>query len=446
MTLTQGRRLLAEICFPECKELLTFPILKKKSVSTLNNNYTASVLNLLFEFHEITFSFLFRRLDDLKFFTMHSLMGESAYLRLVLKSTRFLDSLSKKMHSSGILPSIREAARRIDSTGSKDQLVLFLLLTELNKQKVEKIQVDLDKLFAILEKSMSSQSREPLLTSTALLYLSSLMDDSSYISSCFEHKFKTSSEKLKPGQGSKIEFYNRLFAVLRKFLRLSDFDPKRFLLAEVCSFGFANFGAYDGAIKILLANLVFSSKKKEIFFDYLKGFTFHGVKEVMFYLFEKMTREFVLSLKGLVYLFSLIVELITNTKEHLLIIEALLKESRVKVILSFLNEDLFGASKTWPKKLGGHGVFDECLCNHVLKLLELLISGILRNNNKKYMKLLANQMKTFPNLMRSIMNVYLQSMGMSALSEDTSRTVNFKSTEYMKSKILPGRNREVSAP
>ena len=42
------------------------------------------------------------------------------------------------------------------------------------------------------------------------------------------------------------------------------------------------------------------------------------------------------------------------------------------------------------------------------------------------------------------MNVYLQSMGMSALSEDTSRTINFKSTEYMKSKILPGRNREVN--
>lgn len=423
--------------------MLTFPILKKKSVSTLNNNYSASALTLLFDFHEITFSLLFRRLDNLKFLSLHMLVAEPAYLRIILKSTRFIDSLAKKMKSSGIIPKIWNLAKRIDTLKPKDQLVLFLLLTELNKQKVERIQIDLDKLFSILDKSMSSQSREPLLTSTALLYLSSLMDDSSYISSCFNHKFSSFSDRLKPGQGSKLQFYNRLFAVLRKFLRLSDFDPKRFLLAEVCSFGFANFGAYDGAIKILLANLVFSSKKKEIFFDYLKGFTYHGVKEVMFFLFEKMKCEFVLSLKGLVYLFSLIVELITNTKEHLLIIEALLKESRVKVILSFLNEDLFGASKTWPKKLGGHGVFDECLCNHVLKLLELLISGILRNNNKKYMRLLANQMKTFPNLMRSIMNVYLQSMGMTALSEDTSRTINFKSTEYMKSKILPGRKREV---
>lgn len=413
-------------------------------MSTLNNNYSASVLTLLFDFHEITFTLLFRRLDDLKFFSMHTLVGESAFLRLVLKSTRFLDSLSKKMHSSGIVPKIKELSRKIDNINSKDQLVLFLLLTEMNKQKVEKVYIDLDKLFAILEKSMSSQSREPLLTSTGLLYLSSLMDDSAYISHCFDHKFSSqSSEKLPPGQGSKLEFYNRLFVVLRKFLRLSDFDSKRFLQAEVCSFGFANFGAYDGAIKILLANLIFSSKKKEIFFDFLKGFTYHGVKEVMFFLFEKMTREFVLSLKGLVYLFSLIVELITNTKEHLLIIEALLKESRVKIILSFLNEDLFGASKTWPKKLGGHGVFDECLCNHVLKLLELLISGILRNNKKNYMKLLSNQMKTFPNLMRSIMNVYLQSIGMTSLSENTSRTINFQSAEYMKSKLLPGRNKEV---
>jgi hypothetical protein len=402
------------------------------------------VLNLLFEFHEITFSLLFRRLNDINFLTLGSLVSESAFLRIVLKSTRFQDSLVKKMKMSGILPKLKDLAKRIDSMNQKDQLVLFLLLTELNKQKVERIQVNLDKLFAILHKSMSSQSREPLLTSTALIYLSSLMDDSKYISYCFDYKFSTTSESFRPGQGSNLEFYNRLFILLRKFLRLSDFDSKRFLLAEVCSFGFANFGAYDGAIKILLANLVFSSKNKQIFFDFLKGFTFHGVKEAMFYLFEKMTKEFVLSLKGLVYLFSLIVELITNTKEHLLIIEALLKESRVKVILSFLNEDLFGASKTWPKKLGGHGVFDECLCNHVLKLLELLISGILRNNNKKYMKLLANQMKTFPNLMRSIMNVYLQSMGMIALSEDTSRTINFKSVEYMKSKILPGRNREVS--
>lgn len=412
-------------------------------MSTLNNNYSAKALNLLFEFHEVAFSLLFRRLDDLSFLSLKAYATEPAFLRLVLKSTRFLDSLGSKLRASGLLPPLRELARRLGSLPSSEQLVLFLLLTELNKQKVEKIAVDLDVLFSVLDKSLASQSREPLLTSTALLYLSSLMDDSAFISGCFEHSFRGASEKLKPGQGSKIEFYNRLFAVLRKFLRLSDFDPRRFLRAEVCAFGFASFGAYDGAIKILLANLVFSSKKKEIFFDFLKGFTFHGVKEVMFYLFEKMTREFVLSLKGLVYLFSLIVELITNTKEHLLIIEALLKESRVKVILSFLNEDLFGASKTWPKKLGGHGVFDECLCNHVLKLLELLISGILRNNNKKYLKLLANQMKTFPNLMRSIMNVYLQSMGMTALSEDTARTINFKSTEYLKSKILPGRAREV---
>lgn len=435
---------MASICFPICKELLTFPILKKKSVSTLNNNYSANVLTLLFDFHEITFTLLFRRLDDLKFYTMCSLVSESAFLRLILKSIRFIDSLQKKMHNSGLVGKIKDLSRKIDNLPSNDQLVLFLILTEMNKQKIEKIYVDLDKLFIILEKSMSSQSREPLLTSTALLYISSLMDDSNYISRCFEHKFSSPApDRVKPGQGSKLEFYNRLFSVLRKFLRLSDFDPKRFLLAEVCSFGFANFGAYDGAIKILLANLIFSSKKKEIFFDFLKGFTYHGVKEVMFYLFEKMTCEFVLSLKGLVYLFSLIVELITNTKEHLLIIEALLKESRVKIILSFLNEDLFGASKTWPKKLGGHGVFDECLCNHVLKLLELLISGILRNNNKKYMKLLANQMKTFPNLMRSIMNVYLQTIGMTSLSENTSRTMNFKSAEYMKSKILPGRTKEV---
>lgn len=413
-------------------------------MSTLNNIYSSSVLNLLFDFHEITFSLLFRRLDDLKIFNLHSLISEPAYLRIVLKSTRFLESLAKKMKVSGILPKIRELAKRIDTLEPKDQIVLFLLLTELNKQKVEKIQVNLDKFFTILNSSMSSQSREPLLTSTALLYLSSLMDDSKFISSCFDYKFSGKSKTSKPEKGSKIEFYNRLFAVLRKFLSLSDFNSKKFLLAEVCSFGFANFGAYDGAIKILLANLVYSSKKKEIFFDYLKGFTYHGVKESMFELFEMMKKEFVLSLKGLVYLFSLIVELITGTKEHLLIIEALLKESRVKVILSFLNEDLFGASKTWPKKLGGHGVFDECLCNHVLKLLELLISGILRNKKKNYMKLLANQMKTFPNLMRSIMNVYLQSMGMTALNEDTSRTINFKSTEYMKSKILPGRNREVS--
>ena len=70
---------------------------------------------MLFDFHEITYSLLFRRLDDLKFFTLHKLIAEPAYLRLVLKSTRFLDSLSKKMKSSGILPKIWNLAKKIDT-------------------------------------------------------------------------------------------------------------------------------------------------------------------------------------------------------------------------------------------------------------------------------------------------------------------------------------------
>lgn len=429
--------------------MITFPILKKKSVSTLNNNYSAKTLNMLFDFHDITFTLLFRRLEDLKLYSLFqshkSLLLEPAYLRLLLKSMKFVDSVNRKLISSQLLPKFKESVKNLKDLPQTEQLVVFLLLNEMIKQKVDKIVIDLNVLFKIIDNSMASSSREPLLTSTALLYLSSLMDDSKFISSCFEYKF-ASVEKLKPGDGSKLNFYNKLFSILRKFLRLSDFDSTKFLRAEVCSFGFANFGAYDGAIKILLANLHFSSKKKEIFFDFLKGFTFHRVKDVMFFLFEKMTREFVLSLKGLVYLFSLIVELITNTKEHLLIIEALLKESRVKVILSFLNEDMFGALKTWPKKLGGEGVFDECLCNHVLKILELLISGIIRNKNKKYMKLLSNQMKTFPNLMRSIMNVYLQSMGLLGAVKGSDRNMgNFKSTDYIKSKLLPGKNKNVNA-
>lgn len=403
---------MAGICYPKPRELITFPILKKKSVSNLNNNYSSKRLNLLFKFHEETFRKLFQGLESLNFLAIPnddpSVVFEPAYLRILLKSVRFVDRLNQKMALANLPSKLKKLPPAVEKYSTHDQLVIFLLFSDLIRYKVKKLFVDLDTIFKILDNNVES-GKEPLLTSAILLYLTSLMDDSKFISKCFEHKFKTNN--MKKGQGSKLPFYNRLFAVLRKFLKLSDFDSMKFLRPEVCSFGFANFGAFDGAIKILLANLVFSSKKKELFFDYLKGFTFHGVKDVMFYLFEKMKSEFVLSLKGLVYLFSLIVELITNTKEHLLIIEALLKESRVKVILSFLNEDLFGASKNWPKKLGGDGVFDECLCNHVLKLLELLISGILRNNNKTYMKSLANQLKTFPNLMKSILNVYLQSMG-----------------------------------
>lgn len=449
---SKGRKIISKICYPQCTELISFPILQKKSTSTLNNSYSSQTLALIYEFHEIIFTFLIRRLEELKIYKLSDsndkIISESYYLKLILKSLRFVDNLSAKIKNSQLLTNLSKLSRSVTKLPPRDQLILFLLLAELTKQRIEKIYIDIDLIFNLLQQNIGG--KDPLLLSSILFYLSSLMDDTKFISHCIEYKFKSIPKQNNSKQGSKLTFYNKLFIILRKILKLSEFKASSFLRPEICSFGFANFGAFDGTIKILLANLLFASKKKDLFLDYLKGFTYYGVKDVIFYLFEKMTNEFVLSLKGLVYLFSLIVELITNTKEHLLIIEDLLKESRIKLILSFLNEDLFGASKTWPKKLGGNGVFDECLCNHVLKLIELLISGILRNNNKKYMKLLANQMKTFPNLMYSIMNVYLQSMGISKMDTSASykgfsaKMANYESVEYIKNTLLPKRSEVIA--
>jgi hypothetical protein len=403
-------------------------------------------LLFLSEFHDQIFSVISKRLQALDLIklsdTQASLIEDWDYLKLVTKSIKYIDNFAHRINDSKFLSHLPHLIKKIDKFPPNKQIIIFSLLTELNKQKINRIRIKTEIIFSILESNL--QEKDSLLFSYTLTYFSSLMDDSKFISKCLEEK-PTNFSPVK--QGPKLYFHHKMFSILRKILKMTDVKTSKFIQPQVSCFGFVNFGAFDGAIKILLANLLFSAKNKDIFFDYLKGFTYFGVKDVIFNLFENITEEFVLSMKGLVYLFSLIVELITNTKEHLLIIEDLLQENRIKIILNFLNENLFEASKNWPKKMGGEGVFDECLCNYVLKLLELLFSGIIKNNSKKYLKLLCNQMKTFPNLMNSIINVYLQSIGIEKMAPSSSfmgfsaNMENFKSTEYIRAQLLPKRHK-----
>lgn len=443
---SKGRKILSRICYPMPTELLAFPILKKKNISSMNNSYSLQNLSFLSDFHDHIFSIIAKRFEDLHLIKLsdsqRNLIEDWHYLKLVTKSIKFMDNFPNKVNNTKFITNLSYLLKGVHKLSHEKQIIIFLLLIELNKQKIDKIRIGTETIFSILESNL--QEKNSLLFSSVLTYFSSLMDDSKFIAQCLKEKPKNFSPVK---QGPSMYFHHKMFSILRKILKLNDFKKSTFIQPQICSFGFVIFGAFDGAIKILLANLLYCSQNKDVFFDYLKGFTYFGVKEVIFNLFEKISEEFLLSMKGLVYLFSLIVELITNTKEHFLIIEDLLQESRIKIILNFLNEGLFEASKNWPKKMGGEGVFDECMCNYVLKLLELLFLGIIKNNSKQYMKLLCNQMKTFPNLMNSIINVYLQSMGISKMEPSSSymgfsaKMENFKSTEYIRSQLLPKREK-----
>ena len=400
---------IAMIFSPNIKEIIPFPILKEKNISNLGTTLNESNLQTLIEFEEYIHFQVFSCLERKNWLSFVDI-SNIFYLKIILRYLRFseeciLQFISKQKLAKELLHTAESIAHK-----SEELQELFLLIyIEINKSKLKFIKISKNDILEIF-----SNKEHPYLQFLLLNYTTSMMSDSNFLSQFFNSKKKFS------------KFLKKFFDFTKKYMEESlQKNWGDLYKDELKNSGFIKIGFMDPVIKFLRYFLLQARKSKDLLIEFIMELTNKNIHNLLFNLFEKLDTNYLISMKGLILITNLVVELLTVTKEHLLFVEILTKEKILKCLLLFISESKSKASLEWPLKLGGNGVFDAGIKSSVLRIIEIILSTLLKNKKPKLYKPLINQIKTFPRLISQVLKIYgsnLKDLKKSTKSEKNKKT------------------------
>lgn len=376
---------------PITEDMIVFPILKEVNTTVKANKLDRAQVANLHEYSEYCQFYVFSCLERCNWLAVLN-TDDANHLKLLLRFLRFSDECLRQVLANEKLMAEILSTKTSFFHKSPDLQELFLqLYTDVNKSKTVKVKLDMSGVQELFESPAPSYTLEMFVYN----YLTSLMDDKEFVGGLFAQ-----NKSFSP-------FLVAIFASIRKYIPQSiDKDWTKLLTEDVVHFGFASLGFLDPILKLLRQVLLATRKSRDLLIEFITQLSSNELHTLVFGLFEKVSVNFSISLKGLVLLFNFVVELLTVSKEHLLFVELLLKENVLKVLLSFLIDEKNKASFDWPLKLGGNGIFDSCIQASVLRILEILLSSLMKHNKPKFYKLLVNQLRAFPKLAERIVSIY----------------------------------------
>lgn len=382
---------ICDLIIPRNDDILTFPLLKETNITIKDNKVNKMDISALHEYSEYSQFYVFSCLENFEWLNLFNI-DDINYLRLLLRFVRFSDECIKQLISNEkILKEIIKTKDQFFHKSEDLQDIFLQIYTEINKTKYIKVKLDLDQLSGLF----SDKDPNSFLELLVFNYLTSLMDSNEFVFSLFNNK-KSSGK-----------FLLKTFKHIKYYINHSNKqDWKKIYIEDTINFGFIHLGYLDPVLKFLRQLLLKTRKSREMLIEFITQLSNNEIHSVVFGLFEHVTKNFAVSLKGLVLLFNFVVELLTVSKEHLLFVELLLKEKILRVILMFLNDDKNKASQDWPLKLGGSGIFDSCIKSSILRQLEMLLSALMKHHRPKLYKILMNQLRAFPQLAEKIVGIY----------------------------------------
>ncbi len=378
------------IISPFYGEMICFPLLKPNNVTSRMNRLSAAELSTLLDYNEYVQFTIFTALEKVKWLESVSL-DDINCLKILLQFIRISEDCVKQVVANETLMKAIKFNASSFSHKSSDLQELFLqIFTEINKSKQFRIYLECSELIESFDRD-SVQFLQMLF----FYYVNSLMDEQSFI------------KTLITPTGSFSPVLMKILEFAKKFLQDAFTKDWSILIKEdFVNGGFLLMGVVDSVIKFLRQLLLQARRTRESLIEYITKISSFNIQVSVFGIYEKMDKDFILSLKGLVILFNLTVELLTVTKEHLLFVELLVKEQTIRNILSFLSDDKNVAINQWPKKLGGGGLFEDCTKSSVLRILEIIFSTVIKTNKQRLLNPLVNQLRSFPGLIASILNAY----------------------------------------
>jgi len=378
------------IISPFYGEFICFPLLKSVNGTSRMNRLTPAELSTLLDYNEYVQFTVFTALDKIKWLENVTL-DDLNFLKILLQFLRISEDCVKQVVSNdALLKAIKFNASSFNHKSSDLQELFLQIFTEINKSKQFRIYLECSELIEQFERD-SMQFLQMLF----FYYVSSLMDEQVFIKTLINPSGTFSLVLMKILEFAK-KFLQDAFTKDWSIIVKEDFVNGGFLLM----------GVVDSVIKFLRQLLLQARRTRESLIEYITKISSFNIQVSVFGIFEKMDKDFILSLKGLVILFNLTVELLTVTKEHLLFVELLVKEQTIRNILSFLSDDKNLAINQWPKKLGGGGLFEDCTKSSVLRILEIIFSTVIKTNKQRLFNPLVNQLRSFPGLVASILNAY----------------------------------------
>lgn len=374
---------------PITEDMIIFPVLKEINVTIKANKLDRAQIASLHEYSEYCQFYVFSCLERCNWLSLLN-TDDINHLKLLLRFLRFSDECVRQvLANEKIIGELMSTKNRFFHKSADLQEIFLQLYTEVNKSKTLKVRLDIIGIQELFDNSSSYQ-----LEILTFNYLTSMMDDKEFMSTLF-----VQNKSFSP-------FLIKIFANIKKFIVQSiDKDWSKIYSEDSVNFGFVNIGFLDPILKLLRQVLLATRKSRELLIEFITQLSSNELHILVFGLFEQISVNFSISLKGLVLLFNFVVELLTVSKEHLLFVELLLKENVLKVLLSFLVDEKSKASFDWPLKLGGNGIFDSSIQSSVLRILEILLSSLMKHNKPKFYKLLVNQLRAFPKLADKIVNI-----------------------------------------
>lgn len=379
---------ISQVISPVCEDLITFPLLKQKNITSKKNRLDSTNLNALLEFNEYIQSSVFIILDKLKWLDYVNL-DDVNFLKILIQFLRISEDCVKRVLSTEkLINSIQSSVSSFSHKSSDLQELFIQIYTEINKSKQTRIYVEHEQILDIFQKDES-----PFLIMLYFNFVSSLMDDPVYIKRLFVNNVQFSSELL------------HTFDSMRSFLEASGtVDWSKVISEDYVNSGFVLIGANDSIVKILRQILMIVRRSRELLIEFITKLSNKNIHTLLFSLYEKLDRDFMLSLKGLVNFLGLTVELLSVTKEHLLFVELLIKDQTIRSILMLLSEDKNRAVQEWPRKLSGSTSFLENTKVSVVKILDMLLGTIVKTNRPQLMNNFANQLKSCSNLLKETLS------------------------------------------
>lgn len=381
---------IAMIFSPKIFEIIPFPILKEKNISNLGTNLKETHLQTLIEFEEYIHFQVFSCLERKNWLSFVDI-SNIFYLKIILRYLRFSEECILQFISKQKLSKeLQHTAESIAHKSEELQELFLLIYTEINKTKLKFISISKNDILEIF-----SKKEHPYLQFLLLNYTTSMMSDPNFLSQFFNSKKKFS------------KFLKKFFDFTKIYMEESIGKNWETLYKdELKNSGFIKIGFMDPVIKFLRYFLLQARKSKDLLIEFIMELTNKNLHNLLFNLFEKLDKNYLISMKGLILITNLVVELLTVTKEHLLFVEILTKEKILKCLLLFISESKLQASLEWPLKLGGNGVFDAGIKSSVLRIIEIILSTLLKNKKPKLYKPLINQIKTFPRLIKKVLKIY----------------------------------------
>lgn len=381
---------IALIIVPETTDFITFPLLKSKNITSKRARLDGQALNLLLDFNEYVQFTLFTMFDKLKWIECITL-DDMYFLKILLQFLRISDDCVKQAISHEALGKAINDSILSFSHKSIDLQELFLqIYTEINKSKQSKIYITHEQV-----KELFHKEDNHFLCMLYFNFLSSLMDDP-----IFAKRLIINGSQFSPELIYTIELVKGFFE------HSYNQNWGKLIKEDFVNSGFVLLGVHDSALKFMRQLLILCRRSRELLIEYITKLGSKNLHVLMFGIYEKMDRDFYLSLKGLFTFLNLTIELLSVSKEHLLFVELLVKEQTIKNILLLLSDEKNKAIQEWPKKLSGSSLFlDNTKCS-VVKILEMVLGTLIKSTNATLLNNFSNQLKSCSTLFREILSAY----------------------------------------